>query len=344
MKPLFNYALIVILLLISCKNHQDGNIQPEKIIPVRVGKVSEEILYFPVKSSGRLSVQSEQKLSFRTGGIIKHILVRSGQAVKSGQMLAELNLSEIQAQVNIAQEAFEKANRDYIRAQNLYNDSVATLELFQNAKTALDIAKSNLEVARFNLKHSKIEAPSDGKILKVILEENEITSPGYPVLLFGSTSEKWVIRTNISDKDMISIQIGDSAKISLDPYPDEQFKGIVSEIAGMADPYTGTYEVKIILLNTRNKEMATGLIARTDIIPDRSTKLLSIPSDALFNSNEQTGYVFKATDSTVVKEKVTIEHISDKKIYITGKLNNGDLVVTDGINYIDENSKIKIEN
>ena len=344
MKPLFNYALLVLIILSSCKNNQDRNIQPEKIIPVRVGKVSEEILFFPVKSSGRLSVKSEQKLSFRTGGIIKHIYVRSGQAVKSGQLLAELNLSEILAQVNIAQEAFEKANRDFSRAQNLYADSVATLELFQNAKTALDIAKSNLEVAKFNLKYSKIEAPSDGKILKTILEENEITSPGYPVLLFGSTSEKWVIRTSVSDKDMISIRIGDSANILLDPYPDQKFRGMVSEIAGMADPYTGTYEVEIRLLNTLNKQMATGLIARTEIVPDRNTKLLTIPSDALFNSTEKTGYVFKATDSTVIREKVTIEHITDKKIYITGKLNDGDFVVTEGINYIDEDSKIKIEN
>ena len=116
--------------------------------------------------------------------------------------------------------AHKKANRDFIRAENLYKDSVATLELYQDAKTALDIAKSNLEVARFNLKYSKIEAPSNGRILKILLEENEMTSPGYPVVLFGSTRENWVVRTNVSDKDMISIQIGDSAKITLDPYPE----------------------------------------------------------------------------------------------------------------------------
>src|SRR4030042_3522726 len=255
MKTSHSFVIIVSIFLFSCRNSSTTFQQEDKTIPVRVYRVNEETVFFTIRSSGRLSVKSEQKLSFRPGGIIKHIYAQNGQAVRDGQLLAALNLSEIQAQVNIASEAYGKANRDFIRAENLYKDSVATLELYQDAKTALDIAKSNLDVARFNLRYSKIEAPSNGKILKILLEENEMTAPGYPVLLFGSTREKWVVRTNVSDKDMISIQIGDSAKITLDPYPGLLFPGIVSEIAGMADPYTGTYEVEIMLLKPMDKKI-----------------------------------------------------------------------------------------
>ena len=338
------FVIILTASLFSCKHKAVNLIQKEKIIPVKVAKVTKETVFFPIRSSGRLTVKSEQKLSFRTGGIINHIYVRGGQTVREGQMLAELNLSEIKAQVNIASDAYEKANRDFMRAENLYNDSVATLEVLQNAKTAREIAKSNLVVAKFNLKHSKITAPSNGKILKVLMEENEITSPGYPVILFGSTSEKWIVRTHVSDKDMISIQIGDSVDISLDPYPNFVFKGKVSEIAGMADPYTGTYEIEISMLNTLNKQMATGFIARTEIIPHEKSDFLAIPTDALFNITEKTGSVYVAKDSTVSMHKIHILHISDSIMYVSGKLQPGEFVITDGINYIDENSKIKIEN
>ena len=343
MKSLCTFGMILTLFLFSCTHKNTSIQQQDKTIPVKGGIVCEENIFFPVRSSGRLSVKSEQKLSFRTGGIIKQIDVQNGQTVKEGQLIATLNLSEIKARVNIATRAYEKANRDFIRAENLYKDSVATLELYQDAKTALDIAKSNLEVARFNLKYSKIEAPSDGRILKILLEENEMTSQGYPVVLFGSTRENWVVRTSVSDKDMISIQIGDSAKITLDPYPELIFPGIISEIAGMADPYTGTYEVEIILLNTFKRQMSTGLIARIEIIPSKTVRLFKVPTDAVFNSSENVGFVYQITDSSAIRQKVKIKHISDEFLYVTGNLQSGTMVVTEGINYIDEKTKIELD-
>ncbi len=341
MKTFYTLGLILVLFLFSCRNKNTTTQQQEKTIPVKGGIVYEENIYFPIRSSGKLSVKSEQKLGFRTGGIIRHIYVQNGQTVKEGQLLAELNLSEIKAQVNIATEAYEKANRDFIRAENLYKDSVATLEVYQDARTALDIAKSNLEVARFNLKYSKIEAPSNGRILKVMLEENEMTAPGYPVLLFGSMQGKWVVRTSVSDKDMITIQIGDSASIALDPYPGIPFPGIVSEMAGMADPYTGTYEIEIEVLNTWKKQMTTGLIARVEIIPSKAERLFRVPADALFNSAENAGYVYQIRDTTVIRKKLKIKHISDKFIYVTGDLQSGSFVVTEGMTYINENTRIE---
>jgi len=166
MKTLYTFSMILTLFLFSCKNKNTNIQQQDKAIPVKGGIVYEENIFFPIRSSGRLSVKSEQKLGFRTGGIIKQIYIQNGQTVKEGQLIAVLNLSEIKAQVNIATEAYKKANRDFIRAENLYKDSVATLELYQDAKTALDIAKSNLEVAGFNLKYSKIEAPQMAGSLK----------------------------------------------------------------------------------------------------------------------------------------------------------------------------------
>ncbi|NJK86041.1 MAG: biotin/lipoyl-binding protein [Bacteroidales bacterium] len=109
----------------------------EKKIKVGVRKIGEEYIYLPVRTSGRLTAESEQKLSFRTGGIIKRILVKEGQEVSPGETIAELNLSEIKPQVSMARQAFDKASRDLQRAENLFNDSVATLEMFQNAKRLL---------------------------------------------------------------------------------------------------------------------------------------------------------------------------------------------------------------
>ena len=103
-------------------------------------------------------------------------------------MLASLDLSEIEAKLASAKNGFSKANRDYQRVKNLYEDNVATLEQLQNTKTAYEVAEANLKIAKFNFTHSKIIAPENGKILKKIGNEGELTAPGAPMFLFGTTT------------------------------------------------------------------------------------------------------------------------------------------------------------
>ncbi|MFX4370069.1 hypothetical protein ABTA37_20270, partial [Acinetobacter baumannii] len=77
-------------------------------------------------------------------------------------LIATLNLTEINAQVQQAEIAYEKALRDYKRVTNLYKDSVANLEQMQNAKTALDVAQQQVTAANFNKNYSEIKALTDG--------------------------------------------------------------------------------------------------------------------------------------------------------------------------------------
>jgi RND family efflux transporter MFP subunit len=332
---------LLILSFISCKN-AGSPVEKENTVYVRTQLVTEEEYSDAVRTSGRLSVESEQKLSFRTGGIIKMIYIKEGQEVKKGQALAELNLSEIQPQVNIAREAFEKAKRDLTRAENLYNDSVATLELYQDARTAYELASSNLQIAEFNLKYSVIEAPANGRILKTLAEKNEIIAPGYPVILFGSLENLWVVKVNVSDKDVVRIEAGNTAKLFLDPYPDMVFHGEVSAIAGMADPYSGMYEVEIRLTKTNNKKMAAGFIAKAEIIPV-TEKLIAVPVDAVFNSSGTSGYIYRLTGNTAEKKRINIIHITNERIYTDSELVPGEMVITEGMAYLNGNLNVKVD-
>lgn len=339
----YHFLIITILLaIVSCRDANNNNGE-NNIVYVKAGEAREQTVRFPVRSAGRLAAKSEQKLSFRTGGIIKKVHVNAGQEVRQGQILTELNLQEIQAQVNMAKESYQKANRDLQRIQNLYNDSVATLASLQDAQTALSVAKSNLEIAEFNLRYSKIAAPANGKIMRVLMEENEIVAPGYPVMMFGSTQQQWVIKVNVADKDMVAIEPGDSASIALDPYPEQTFVGIVTEIAGMADPFTGTFEIEITLQSDKGKKISSGMIARVNIVPQRTEQLIALPVDALFNIIERTGFIFVIKDTALQKRKVHIERIEDPYVFVTGQVKDGELVVTEGTGFIDVTSKIKVK-
>src|SRR5690242_13819506 len=87
-------------------------------IPVKLVQVSQQTNSTIIHASGLVGTENEAKLSFKIGGIIDNILVKEGQAVKKGQLLATLKSTEISAQVRQVQLAVEKAQRDYDRVSN----------------------------------------------------------------------------------------------------------------------------------------------------------------------------------------------------------------------------------
>lgn len=282
--------LCLFISLATCKQEVVENTKTETV-KVKTTKVISKKINYKIHSSGKLSSKSEMKLSFKTSGIINKILVNKGTNVVKGQVLAQLNLSEIQAYAKQAQLGLEKAKRDFTRAENLYKDSVVTLEQFQNAKTQLKIAESNLQIANFNLRYSTIVAPVNGKILNCLSEENEVIAAGFPVFLFGSNQNNWIIKTNITDKDIVKVQIGDSAKIKFDAYPNRFFNARIIEISAAADPYTGTYEIELFLEKT-DIALSSGFIAKLDIFSSSSENFMIIPYEALIDADANKGYVY----------------------------------------------------
>ncbi len=106
--------------------------------------------------TGVVQSDTEAKPSFKTGGVIARTYVEEGDYVSKGQLLAQLNMTEIDAQATQAKFAVEKAMRDQQRVENLYRDSIATLEQFQNAGTAVEMAKKSLQIAEFNVAYSQM--------------------------------------------------------------------------------------------------------------------------------------------------------------------------------------------
>jgi len=325
----------------SCRNEPAGPAR-ETITRVKTVEIVSETISIPIHSSGFLATSEEMKLSFKAGGIVARVNVSEGDRVKKDVVLAGLNLSEIKANVNIAANGYEKALRDWTRAKNLYADTVATLEQFQNASTALDVAKSNLNIARFNLSHSVIKAPGDGIILKQLVKENELVSAGYPVFLFGVSGESWKVRSGLSDRDIIRINPGDSAVITVDAYPGIKFPAEVEQISGMSNPMTGTYEIELTL-NGSGYRLAAGFIATVDVFPAKKTTIMKVPVGAVVDADGEAGYMY-AIDSSdkVAKIRINIISISGSYAAISGISGEVKEIVSEGAAYLKDGMKVEV--
>ena len=333
-------SLIICSAMVACR--QPLKEKSEDTVHLVVAPVQNIRIVPSIRSTGKLGSEVEFRLSFKTGGIIDEIFVREGEGVGKGQKLAKLELSEIESRVNQARLAVNKAERDFQRAKNLFQDSVVTLELFQNATTALEVAKSDLKIAEFNMDHSIITAPSDGMILKKLAQENEIVASGQPVLYYASTENEWIMRVNVTDKDRVDLNLTDSASVLFDAFPDQQIRAEISEISEMADPYTGTFEVELTLLD-QVPTPVNGLIGTAFIYPSRKIDMPIIPYEALLEGNGMSGKVWLIQNQSPQKHRVEIFSLHDLGVLVRSGLSAGDTVVVKGGQYIRDDSQIIFE-
>jgi multidrug efflux system membrane fusion protein len=333
---------IFFLFWLNCGSKADTSKKGEKI-RVKTAKIQHKRITKSIHTSGRLSSKAEMKLSFKVAGIIRFIFVDEGQKVKRGQKLAELDLSEIKAQVNQAQSAFDKAKRDVERVKKLYADNVVPLEQLQNAETGYEIAKSNLNVAEFNLRYSTIYAPTDGKVLKRFAEVNELISPGVPIFYFGTSGQEWIVRVGITDKEILNLQLGDSAVVIFDTYPGIEFLAQVAEIAETADLMSGTFEVEL-KVNQGKYKLISGFVAKVTIFPSIKQNYSIIPIEALIEGDSNHGFVYILSDdqNKVNKIPIQIGIILEKEIAVISGLEHVDKVVTDGAAYLKDGSVVEI--
>jgi RND family efflux transporter MFP subunit len=341
MKQITGCMVLAILALTGCRQEPEKKETAERAVSVEVYTVDSVAYKIPVRASGMLAARKEMKLSFKTGGLIREIPVEEAATVKEGQVLASLDLSEIRARVKQASVALEKAKRDLERAGNLYRDSVATLEQYQNARSAFELARSQKQIADFNLRHSIIKAPTDGKVLKILAEVNEITGPGHPVLLFASTAGDWVVRVPLTDKDIVKLTLGDSARVTMDAFPDEVFRAEISELGVIADPVTGTYEAELLVL-TGKPRFRTGFIARAELFPAETGHGCYVPLEALLDASDDRADVFIVEDGRATRRGIRTGILMGGGIVVREGLKGGELVVTRGAAYLEEDTKVQV--
>jgi len=337
--------LVVSMILIQACNTspKQGSSAKDQVIPVKLMAINGDSSFNSIDVSGMLSTETEARVSFKTDGLIERILVKEGDRIKAGQLLASLKPVEVEARVQQVKLSLQKAERDYQRATNLFNDSVGTLEQVENAKTAMDVARQGLQEAAFNQRYSSIRAATDGFVTRKLANTGELITSGTPVLILNAVApgNKWIIRTALSDVEWAMVKEGCRARISIDAFPGIMFSGSVSKRALAADPVTGMFPVEL-QLDLGIHEAAIGMFAAVKITPAYTTSGYSIPYEALLEANGKSGFVFVTDDKkSVRKVEVKIAAITNNTAYVTHGLKGHSYIVTSGSPYLADNSFIK---
>jgi multidrug efflux system membrane fusion protein len=297
-----------------------------------------------IASTGRIETRDEMRLSFKVGGVIRRLAVEAGDRVHKGERLAQIELTEIAAQVAQAREQAAKAKRDMERGARLYADQVISLEQLESLRTAAAVAEAQLEAVRFNENYAVIVAPRDGTVLQRLADERELVPSGQPVLVLGAEDRGFVVRAALSDREIVQIADGDATEIRCDAFPGARLTGRVTEIASAADPATGLFPIEITIDETPRK-LVTGLVAKVAIAPAaaRGAPLTHVPIAAVVEGDGRRASVFVVDGTHARRRAVEVAFIGPDSVALTSGLAPGVRVVTDGALFLKDGEAIEVQ-
>jgi len=289
-------AVIVVFVLVNLL--RSGG----KSFKVEVEKVKKGDVTAIVTASGKIQAKKNVKISAYVVSKIIDLPVKDGDVVKKGQLLVQLDptrykaeVEQAEAQMRMAGANLEQAKLVHDRQKQLFEKSLTSQEQFDNARTdyhaaqaQYDQSKAALAQAQDDLSKTTITAPMDGVITELNAEVGEIVmigtmnNPGTVIMTISDLSEIEA-EVEVDETDVANLKSGQESKISIDAYPDTNFKGKVTEIGntGQISGY-GTQEqvtnflVKVLLLD-EVKGIKPGMSASVDITTDSRKGVLNVP-------------------------------------------------------------------
>ncbi len=299
---------------------------------VETSKARRALVAPPVQAIGSVADGEQRELAFETGGRVAEVLVREGDRVRRGQVLARLDTGSLDAQIAEAEARLSNVEHQAARARALRASTIAAAPRYGDAMQAVVAGRASLRQAREVRAHAKLVAPADGVVLRRILDPGEVTGPGVPLLVVSSAVDSKVVKLGVTDRDVVRITPGDRALVRIDALPELRLEGSVAAIAQVPAPTTGTYEVTVAL-PADAPIPRSGLVARTTIEPSAKRPTVLVPIEALVDAEGDRGalFVLGKDGAHVSRKPVRPGFLLGDEVGIVEGLEGGEEVVVCGV-------------
>jgi RND family efflux transporter MFP subunit len=299
-------------------------------MPVEFAQVERKAVAEQIVLVGNLIGEATVQVVPRVNGRLQSVGVKLADPVRRGQVIARVEDREIREQVRQAEASYQVAqasirqreadlklaqtNLDRSRSlyerqllpQQTYDDTQARYEAAQAqidlARAQFEQAKARLDELKITLSNTLIISPVDGFVAKRFLDPGAFASTNAPVVAVVDISRVRMV-ANLVERDVRRVPVGTAARVEVDAFPGEQFKGRVSRVAPVFDPATRTAEMEVEVPNSAFR-LKPGMYARVQLTVDTRANALTVPRSALVTLDGKNG-VFVAVKPDVERPAST---------------------------------------
>ena len=345
-------VILALILVFTMKKGKKGELQ------VMTERSRIDSIEVTVTATGELQPVYKVDVGTQVSGIVERIYVNFNSVVKKGQLLAELDRSNLNEQltqaktsVSNAQSNLTLAQQQYDRIKVLYDNKAATQEAYESAINSLNLAKNQLKTAQSdlsraqtNLSYATIYSPIDGVIMDKAVEEGQTVASSFstPTLFtIANDLTQMQVEAKVDEADIGEVKAGQPVTFTVDAFPDDVFTGSVKEVR-INPTVTSNVVTYTVIINAPNPEtkLFPGMTANVSITTKKESGV-SIPMTALYTSIDQDamkqlekkGYTFKSLYKNQDELTQGLKDVTKKTIWVKRGENTYEQVrVTVGLN------------
>ncbi len=343
-----NFILFAGIILFNCIvfcSCADRNAEEETPVPVKTTRPEALVPHLTKSYPSVIRATAEAHLSFRIPGPISEVLVREGDYVKEGQLLALLDQRDYKTQLKATEARYNGIKAEAERVIALYGKERVSESDYDKAVHGLKQIEAKYEAHRNQLQDTRLTAPFDGQIIVKYFDNHEVVDAGIPVLSLVDPL-RYELVTHLPARDYLRKDDFVEFRVATSEQPDIKIPAKLRSIASQAN-LNGLYTARFELENTAEVTILPGMSAETEITyRQEADELFKLPSTAIFGK-EQKSRVWlvnqdKSTVHSVPVEILSIE--SDGQALVKADIGPDDIIVSAGVHSLREGQKVKSVN
>ncbi|MDX9812579.1 MAG: efflux RND transporter periplasmic adaptor subunit [Bacteroidales bacterium] len=341
LKILVPAALVLIVLAII--GNKQGWIGKGAMVKVAVEDAQRRTIIETITANGKIQPEKEVKITPDVSGEIVELTVREGDFVEKGQLLLRIKpdvyisqrdrsvaaINSARARLAQTEAQFTQAELSFKRTKQLFEEQAISESEFEQAEASYSVARSEVDAARYsivsaeaalkeaneNLTKTSVYSPISGTVSMLLVELGERVAgtgmmAGTEMLRIADLT-RMEAQVEVNENDIVRVSLGDTAIIEADAYLDEEFSGIVTEIAnsakttGVSADQVTNFDVKILILPESYSHLGgegdenpfrPGMSATVDIKTETRPGILTVPIQAVTTRTDTSNVVYKSSD------------------------------------------------
>jgi RND family efflux transporter MFP subunit len=334
---------VIIAILFYNKAKMKANTANTKFdsYPVTVAKVGKRQVSRDLELVGTIEADNDVQIISEAQGRVVKVYARVGDYKPAGSVLIEID-SELQlAAMKTADVNYEKSKKDYERFQTLYKTNSVTDSQLENAKLVYQSADAQYITAKRQYENTKVTTPISGVVTSRLVDIGDWVKMNNPVANVVDIS-KLKFDVNVAENDVFRMKVGDKVEVTTEVYPGVAFEGKIATISDKGDE-SHTYPVEVDLSNSKQHPLKAGMFGRVNFISSAKGELLMIPREALIGSIKNPK-VFVVDNNMAKLVDLVIGRTYDNYLEVLSGLKEGQTIVVNGQNNLEDKSKVTIIN